>query len=284
MHIATTPHLTGHVRSQRWGAVGARSGHSEKLCHNGGVTPHPDNPAGRLFSVLSALKEVTNAQQVQIEVALAHVFELKDAPVSSVVLHRYVTQMVAWPHQAAEQLQTLDYVNYELLMRWWPKVDEAMKWAGRWGQPLNNLLNQYDNTTLYQLEVVADHLHSRMPEPAPVESHLGELAGLVQQAIKSVIEDGGFPLRVQQMLLERLYALAQAIDTVRIMGYPNVEAEVALLLGFVLNHPDAQTDLGHSLLKKIWDAFKSTYVAVGALALTTDETTKAIEGVQRLLH
>lgn len=114
------------------------------------VTPPLDNPAGRLYRVLAKVKSAKETEQIGL--VLGRLFDLADgvdgaslllgqAPEPDILLQ--VAKLAMLAREAREQIQAIDNINHELLLRWVTNIDRALPWAGRWNEHVNNYATTY---------------------------------------------------------------------------------------------------------------------------------------------
>jgi hypothetical protein len=244
------------------------------------VNTPKDNPAGRLHYVLTEIRSVPGA--TNIEKALAKAFEVAETEPAA-TLHQHVAVMAAWPDQAIEQIKTLDDINQDLALGWTARIQPAMAWVGRWAQAVENMQNEYGEVDLYSLAVTADHLHRRLPEPVIPKDKLPELVELVREIIDAVLADTQLPEVARAFLVSRLHEVEQAVLHFRVTGYAGIETAMDCLVGYIARMPATQTATTQTWVGRLWGRIQLTLVGVSLIANTVETTDNAIEAGRKLL-
>jgi hypothetical protein len=175
-----------------------------------------DNPAGRLHKFLADMR----AQQQHLTISQA-LREVLSGPLTDAeVLHAMAAAM-ALPAQIRAQVEELDD-DIELLMRWERHVVGALGSGFALAQPLNTMINQYDATDLYGLEVCSKELHRHQAErvigAADLDRLRAELDALRDDLLASVL-----PADLRGFLLEHLEDMARALLNYQLYGIAAVE-------------------------------------------------------------
>jgi len=113
--------------------------------------PYDDNPAGRLHALLSSLRRSANPQSVSSMQAWADVLGV---PYQDLVGYTSaMSDVLQLSADAAARIESLEDVDVDLLLRWQEKTEVALANSlALGGSPVNQVLAQYDETTLSQLE------------------------------------------------------------------------------------------------------------------------------------
>lgn len=230
------------------------------------------NPAARLHAVLVALKGIGGAS---VAGALAQVLDVGEQEQPAELLHR-IAAVRALPGQAAEQLRLVEDVNHELLLRWRDPVETALSRTYFLGGQVSEMTSLYGAEVLLGLEMTADVLRRRRPEPTIPDEGLVELVDLVRELIDAVLADPDLPPAAKQFLLERLRDVEIALLRFRVTGYAGVEAAVDALTGGAVRRDDIRgnENVG-GWLSRLWDR-------MGAVTTRTKEVADAGNAVAAL--
>lgn len=223
--------------------------------------PNLTNPAGRLHALLTAFKDVANPQH-SIIATWAMVFEAESDE-----------EVISWLCEAAGLIG---------------EIDKAISTCGDddqralfshhvldWAQPVifpaylgNQTPSQGSKivnvSALLALGSVSAYLSAAMPhDNIPAEDNIYDLRRQIQDSIDCVIVATGIPEIFKKQLLDHLYAIAWALDHLRIAGPEGVIGATERLLGWsALNRPAPKSD-SHGLVTKtlktvgfVWATFK----------------------------
>lgn len=140
---------------------------------------HLDNPAGRLHNLLDGLRRTNHGIQLYLD--WAAVFQISQH--DSAELLRRLARTMALPGEAKEALERVDpaYVNHEMLLRWFPRVNQLFTSVLTLQSPLNTVVSLLDEATMFSLEACSDSLHRLSPEPTVSETDLAELGNLLKE-------------------------------------------------------------------------------------------------------
>lgn len=235
-----------------------------------------DNPAGRLHSALAEIRNLSG--NTHINNALANVLGLgEDEHEDEVVLHQYVAVMAAWPGTAVALVKSIPDQNHDLVLRWVPKVAQAMLWVGRWNQSISSMQNEYDHQTLYSLEVTADLLHRFKPEPVLEEDKLPSLIEVVRKVIDDVSNDTNLSAIARAFLLKHLIEVQNALLYFHVVGYSGVEDAMDRFLGATFRTPEVRDERARAWFARLWNAINTAMTRTTQISAGATSAMKAIE-------
>jgi hypothetical protein len=179
---------------------------------------HLDNPAGRLHWFLAAMR--TQPQHLTIDQATAEV--PGGGPSRSKVMHA-MADVMAMPAEIRAQVEEFsDADGTELLLRWEPRVRDALGACLILAQPLNNLLSQYNDTDLLSLEHCSWELHRRCAQQVVGEAELARLRAELD-AVRDDILAADLPAGLRGFLLEHLDEMSRALWAYQLRGITAIE-------------------------------------------------------------
>jgi hypothetical protein len=134
--------------------------------------------------------------------------------------------------------------------------------------------NQYDDQTLYSLEISADLLHRFKVEPVIEEDKLPGLVDLVRTIIDEVSNDTS---NVRAFLLHHLFAVEKALVHFRVVGYSGVEEAMDRFLGATLRTGEFHEPKTRNWFSRVWRAISGATTGAKQLSEGASSVMKAIE-------
>jgi len=189
--------------------------------------PHLDNPAGRLYSVLTALKDQGN-----VALRIAWTTSLGLTEPSPPELLRAIAAVQELPDQTMLALARAKAVSSELHLRWESPVREALSRSHQLDQGAQNMTNLYSEKDLVHLEYCDDVLNREglaSPGARQARAELYEVANELVEAIR----DSDLEPQIRASLLRSALALLSAITLVDVVGAEGVEDALAGVLGSI---------------------------------------------------
>jgi hypothetical protein len=230
---------------------------------------NPDNPATRLHRLLKRAVKIPDNTKTQE--AWAQLLRVQNAKDTSYLLS-CLGPVLAMPHEVKETVLALN-LNHELMLRWVPKVEQALSaanLAGHW-EPVRKPL---DDATLINLEMCGDRLSELAPEPVVPEAQLGNLLEQVR-ALRNETAQADIDPDVKQCLLKHLHDFEYALECYDIGGTPAVRRAVGNALGDIVAEPKVVTASKTSLGKKF-------VLLVAVLAQAASATSNVLQIGERI--
>jgi hypothetical protein len=234
-----------------------------------------DNPAGRLYELLSAYREVASDTQPIIN-AWAQVFGVGTRWET---LLRIAETLGLIPEIEAAVERSGDEEQIALFR------DFVGDWVAGVAFPDRNLyanpsvamssaISQQNLRVLGGLSSFLSATASEGPVPSP--DQLAGLRGRVQQLIDSITEDSELPEDIRRAALDHAYRLAQALDHFRIGGPGAVKAATERLVGATVLAPDRVRK------SPTWTNLLAVGGAVWTVFMVTGEAQQALEAWETL--
>lgn len=230
--------------------------------------PYDDNPAGRLHALLSSLRQTANPQSVNSIQAWADVIGF---PHQNLVAYTSaMSDVLQLSEDAAARIKSLEDVDADLLLRWKPKTDVALANSlALGGSPVNQVLAQYDETTLNQLEFCSYELHRRYRDRSISADKIGELiAQIVDLRVEVDSEDAGVPAEVRGLLLLHLSEMETALRRYSLTGIDGLEAAFDRTVGHLYRRPDLAAQATQAT---VWPKVAATLAAISLIVTTATQ-------------
>lgn len=230
--------------------------------------PYDDNPAGRLHALLSSLRRSANPQSVSSMQAWA---DLLGVPYQDLVGYTSaMSDVLQSSADAAARIESLEDVDVDLLLRWQEKTEVALANSlALGGSPVNQVLAQYDETTLSQLEFCSYELHRRYRDRSISADKLDELIGrLIELRADVESEEANFPVEVRGLLLMHLSEMETALRRYGLTGIGGLEAAFDRTVGHLCRRPDLGSQATQST---VWPKVAATLAAISLVVTTATQ-------------
>lgn len=230
--------------------------------------PYDDNPAGRLHALLSSLRATANPESASSIQAWADVIGVPQQDL--VAYTSAMSDVLQLSADAAARIKSLEDVDADLLLRWKRKADLALANSlALGGSPVNQVLAQYDETTLNQLEFCSYELHRRYRDRSIPGDKVEELiASLVDLRIEIESEDAGLTAESRGLLLLHLSEMEATLRRYSVTGIDGLEGAFDRTVGHLCRRPDL---VGQATQAKVWPKVAATLAAISLVVTTTTQ-------------
>jgi hypothetical protein len=188
-----------------------------------------DNPAGRLYDILSKVK--VQPQQS----ALGEVLSAALNASNPVDFHKrlvYLKELVAEVRQAVENLEG---INKDLYLSHYNQIENLVN-ARNYDMPWNNVSNLLNEPTLINIAHIAEILPPTYRENLIEDDVLNDLIFTIEGLIKRV-KEGDLIIELQRIIIDQLYLTLNSIYAYKIRGARGLREALSSSLGeFILNY------------------------------------------------
>jgi hypothetical protein len=183
-----------------------------------------NNPAGRLYALLSQLKM---QQQGSIKEAWSQILGVSQDRVSR---HMSEVARLVWELDRVVSNDDMELVAAPFQRHKPVLLEAAFPMVRGFDEPVGNIIppeEAYEN-----LGLLAKYLATAAPEgPIPSDEERADLLERLQELIDEVAADEELPDNVMRLVLERLRAVRDALDNIRVGGPGSVQRATETLLG-----------------------------------------------------
>lgn len=228
------------------------------------ATGNTSNPAGRLHTLLTGLREQPAKESVRS--GWSQVLGLPPK-IKLAEFTRSMAMVLALPAEIQDGILVLDDVNHELLLRHMDEITKAVASSvSRMHVPLENVLKLYGDTALLSLEMCSDVLGRKVVEPQVSGEDLEAIARCINEAVAEV-QNAEIDGELKTFLLSHLLAMLQAVGEVRIRGAVALREELDRITGSF----GRRRDLFGRLTKNepTWSVFASVLSIVASAVQVT---------------
>lgn len=231
--------------------------------------PNYDNPADRLYTILSAFADAQESDQ-SVNAVWADTLNVPTQAVGIELcrIAGLVHQTVSAVHLAGDVRQ-VDNVDY-----WAPHLAAFLTSTASSGQNASGVIQP---DLLRALGLTASYLQLVAPEgTVPADDQIGGLRDQVSALLDEAREAGRLPLALRTVLVRRLHDVLYALDHVRLVGPDGVQAAIErLVCSLNFTDPDAADDVDpDGILTRVRNTARAVYIAF----LSGPATQQALEG------
>lgn len=227
----------------------------------------PDNPAGRLYTLLKEAKvppSQGDRQKVRIRWAEVLGLDPNDRPALLAQLSRIFTL----PEQIRTGLQSVPDLNPERYLEPLDNVERAfsnLNLENQW----NSFASPIDAATMAILGVCDERLSATRPEPVVPEDERKDL----HEAVRALFEDVKYNEEdpdLREFLLRHLAAMDRALNEYRISGTPPLEDAVAAAVGdAILRQQRGKEADGKKRSRRFWQVIRRAVLLLSLLDMGT---------------
>lgn len=223
---------------------------------------HDDNPAGRLYALLSKLQNADrNAAFQDVWPTVLSQLNVKsgDRP----ELLRCLAHVLALPAQAKAALESVPNVNFNTHLRWYEPVCDYLARATLLNATRGSAGAEVSDATLFSLEVCSDVLHERFPHAEVTDTQLADIADRINDlkaAVEEARNDGSLDPALDKFLSELAGALARGVNDFPIRGEEALTDAYDLFFGRVTRNRDATLKVQKDH-PKVWERMNRAFAA-----------------------
>ncbi len=201
----------------------------------------PKNPASRLYSILSRLKQIPGTNPCAS--SFGGILEVPGS--NQMLLLERVGRATALMRRAREQTLALNAPEHYL--EWFEPVQNAF-FNLNLGATLEEFTQKLSPVTLEQLKFCATNLSERFGEPDLAKEEAAHVLEEIDELIKET-KESQMDESVRQYSLRHLFQIAQALREHELFGAERVQEEIERTIGSICFHENEARDAG----EKFWD-------------------------------
>jgi hypothetical protein len=224
------------------------------------VTVYSDNPAGRLYELLTSFR--LKAGQHSVPTAWAAALDISN--VNDPELLRRLAYVFRLPDEIQAELALVDEQEYDdLAVRWLATIPGQLGPSLFSGRQSNQLSSEIDDASLASLEHCNWILHRYRPQRVFSNPDLDRIRGLISELLDEIRNDGGLEQDLRNFLTYHALAMLNALRDLRIRGPVALEDAFDQARGAVYRRMDLTVHMdSHS---GVWTKFQNVIVAVAAV-------------------
>jgi hypothetical protein len=242
----------------------------------------PDNPAGRLFIILSRARNVGASPDIRNVTQLARLFDIPNEDSERAtfeVMHR-LTELKKLTDETIESLNKIETLDKEPFLRPFPHIEATIS------RILSNLAGKW--ITYHQEIVKIDfvalefcaHRLSEYPTEQPIrQADFDEILRDVQDLFDEVNREG-MPPDLRSFILDQVESIRRAIAEYRIRGVERLREEIGRIIGAlyvnysIVEAPENKPQI--SKLYAVWLRIKQTIEVVSTAQKLADPFIKLL--------
>jgi hypothetical protein len=192
----------------------------------------PNNPAGRLYDILS--EALPSRSNKSIRETWANVFGIDPAATGD-LLH-LMAQLIELLRASRQRIEQVDGVDRDLYFQPIQNLEKAfasLNLDAQW----NDFVNKVDNATMVGLAFCSDTLSQRHTEEVIQKEVLDDLLNDVETLVETVVASD-LDMALKTVLTENLENIRRAILEYRIRGAEGLLRALEMSVGALLRHRD----------------------------------------------
>ena len=224
---------------------------------------HLDNPAGRLWRVLSDLKRYpgsTDQKPVTMRKALCRYFGIEEGDDSA--YYARISAVMRLPVEIREEVNELQdpYIPAEQLVRPLAVTEQFLATYAVGRNPVHKVVSQITDGILNDLETCS-HILSRMRESVVLTSEdLDRIRVAAQALVDTILADTSLPTKLKQALLRLAYQVLRAVDEYKVLGGEAVLDAWDTLAGMTARNASTV-----GTWTKVWNAIRNLGVIISTV-------------------
>jgi len=229
------------------------------------VAAYLDNPAGRLFRLLTLIGKTVNTP---IHRAWSSALGLPEGSTSD--LFRGLSYVYELPDQIDLEIGRIEDPEAvpELALRWRGGVRSSLSEMIFSDKTTSHITPHLDTATMVSLETCSYFLHLYRPQVMPGEADLARIAELVGQLEAEVTVSSFTDSELQEFLLSHVRAMTRALNEVAVRGAVALEEALDKAVGAACRRVDLAVRSQEN--PSAWRKFGEVIVAIAAvLQITT---------------
>jgi hypothetical protein len=225
----------------------------------------PKNPASRLYSILSRLKQIPGTNPCASSFGA-----ILEVPDNHMLLLERAGRVTALMRRAREQTLTLNVS--EDYLEWFEPIQSAFLNLNL-GATLESFTGRLSPVTLEQLKLCGIRLSECLGEPELAKEEAAHVSEEIDELIKET-KESQMDERVRQYALRHLFQIAQALREYGLFGADPIREQVSGAIGSAFFQRSEAQAAG----KKYWDVITKVGVLVqtGAAAIYIEQFTKLL--------
>lgn len=189
-----------------------------------------ENPAGRLFEILSTAK--TAQDNLPIKQVWANTFEIDQNDTGALLLN--VAEIINLVHLTKGEIQKLDGIDHKIYLRPFAKIERAFATTNL-EAPWQAFKNHLDDATMVALQFCSDTLARQIGENKISKEELDTLLQEVDMLLSKILESG-LPEEIKSFLVNNLENIRRSIITYRIRGASSLKHVLEGNIGSIYFH------------------------------------------------
>lgn len=232
-----------------------------------------DNPAGRLYDILSKTKAQPQHN------ALGEVLSAALNASNSVDFHKRLVCLKELVAEVRQIVENSEGINKELYLSHYSQIENLVN-ARNYDMPWNNVSNLLNEPALINIAHIAEILPSTYRENLIEEDALNDLISTIEELIKRV-KDSSLLIELQRIIIDQLYLTLNSIYAYKIRGARGLKEALSNSYGeFFLNYELFKSAKDFEEVKEYKTILKKIHTVVTG-AFTYYQITQ--EGIKLLL-
>lgn len=188
-----------------------------------------DNPAGRLYDILSKAKAQPQDN------ALGKVLSVALNASNSVDFHSRLAYLEGLVTEVRQAVENSEGINKELYLSHYSQIEKLVN-ARNYDMPWNNVSNLLNEPALINIAHIAEILPSTYRENLIEDDVLNDLISTIEELIKKV-KEGNLIIELQRIIIDQLYLTLNSIYAYKIRGARGLRESLSNSFGeFILNY------------------------------------------------
>ncbi len=171
-----------------------------------------ENPAGRLFKILSEAKARNDSLPSRL--VWANILKIDPTDISTILLN--ISELINLIHLTKNAIQKIDGINHEIYLKPFTKLEGAFA-STNFEIGWSSFRGQLDDATMVALQFCSDTLSRQISENEISKEELDALLKEVNELLSMIIKSN-LPEEIKSFLIDNLENIRRAIITYRIRG------------------------------------------------------------------
>lgn len=209
-------------------------------------------------------KQIQPSHKKTVRQAWAQLLNVPEGDLAALL--RRLSEVARLPVQIREQVLRHAAVENTAYTKHLPKIEKSfagLHLHGRW----EDFINQFDDTTMYGLEVCDQYLSTFQPD---ISVELEEIQGEVRELLRDV-EGGELPDDLRRYLVTQLRDLDSALEEYRFSDEESIVRSIDVAIGTIVRQPKVwvifqETNAG----KRLWKIMARLALIIGMVGGLTE--------------
>lgn len=230
-----------------------------------------DNPAGRLFNLLTDIAAVGNNPKVRLETRLT---DLLDVPAGNhAELLRRMAPIYDLPAQIRSEVARLPISGTSFTVKL-GVIEEALL-ALNIGLAVQQWSQRLAPDAMHELTICSDMLHQYVPEKTGSDEQLAQIRADLDATLEDVRSSTDLPADLRTFLLDHLHEMTRALDLYKVVGLDALRQSFERAIGGIVTRPDLITDENKS--RPVWGKFGKLLAGLGLVFATANQGTELVQ-------